>query len=238
MATYLNLSTLAKTTAFAIALLTCQSCLVVPVSVPSPTPVTLEDILNDAIQETPLDIGLGKTCYADALTKSEGEKVTASSDSLETAADKLATAGKHKEAIRKYNEAAAAAMNEAVADGSIENMEIDAFLYKKDETEAFKEEHRPIIQKSAESNFKIGSSYARIGEYEKAIDCFNGTLKVGILPPNDAIAYLNRGDAHERMGARDKAIADFQQAANLFKKHKLPSYEKLAQKRLQAATKK
>jgi hypothetical protein len=39
------------------------------------------------------------------------------------------------------------------------------------------------------------------------------------------------------MGAKDKAKTDFQQAANLFKKHKLPSYEKLAQKRLQAPTK-
>jgi hypothetical protein len=39
------------------------------------------------------------------------------------------------------------------------------------------------------------------------------------------------------MGAKDKAKADFQQAANLFKKHKLPSYQKLSQKRLQAVTK-
>ena len=63
------------------------------------------------------------------------------------------------------------------------------------------------------------------------------TLKSWILPPNDAIAYLNRGDVYERRGAKDKAKTDFQQAANLFKKHNLPSYEKLAQKRLQAATK-
>jgi tetratricopeptide (TPR) repeat protein len=89
----------------------------------------------------------------------------------------------------------------------------------------------------ATPNFKVGQSYAQLGKLESALDCFNGTLKVGILPPNDAIAYLNRGDVYERMGAKDKAKADFQQAANLFKKHKLPSYQKLSQKRLQAVTK-
>ena len=246
MVTYLNLSTLAKTTAFAIALLTCQSCIVVPVSVPSPTPVTLEDILKDEIkntlkdeiESTQLEPNLEKTCEADALTENEGRKITENSKTLETVADKLATAGKHKEAIQKYHEAGAAVLNEALADGSAEEMDADTLLYSKDEIEDFKEKHRPLIQKSAELNFKLGQSYAQIGKLESAIDCFNGTLKVGILPPNDAIAYLNRGDAHERVGAKDKAIADFQQAANLFKKHKLPSYEKLAKKRLQVATKK
>jgi hypothetical protein len=39
------------------------------------------------------------------------------------------------------------------------------------------------------------------------------------------------------MGAKDRAKNDFQQAANLFKKYKLPSYQKLAESRLQAVTK-
>ncbi|MEG4840487.1 tetratricopeptide repeat protein [Microcoleus sp. B9-D4] len=234
MAAYINLSTFGKTTAFAIALLTCHSCLVVPVPVPLPVPVTSDK----EAETTQLEPGLEKTCYADALTESEGRKITESSDSLEASADKLAAAGKHKEAIQKYNEAGASALNEAIADGRAEEMDVDSSLYSKDEIDDFREKHRPLIQKSAEFNFKIGQSYAQLGQLESAIDCFNGTLKVGILPPNDAIAYLNRGDAHERMGVTDKAKADFQQAANLFKKHKLPSYEKLAQKRLQAATKK
>jgi tetratricopeptide (TPR) repeat protein len=105
------------------------------------------------------------------------------------------------------------------------------------DVEGFRKENRPLIQKSAELNFKVGQSYAQLGKLESALDCFNGTLKVGIFPPNDAITYLNRGDVYERRGVKDKAKTDFQQAANLFKKHNLPSYEKLAQKRLQAATK-
>jgi tetratricopeptide (TPR) repeat protein len=103
-------------------------------------------------------------------------------------------------------------LNEVIADGCAENME----NYTGD-VEGFRKENRPLIQKSAELNFKVGQSYAQFGKLESALDCFNGTLKVGILPPNDAITYLNRGDVYERMGAKDKAKADFQQAANLFK---------------------
>ena len=223
---YFTLS-FAKTTGFAIALLTCHGCLIVPTLVPPPVSS------DNKTEITKLEPGWEKTCYADALPEAEGRKITASFDSLEIAADKLAAAGKHKEAIRKYNEAAAAALNEAITDGSMEKMEIDTFLYGKDDA-GFREQHRPLIQKSAEFNFKIGQSYTRIGKYENAVDCFNSTLKTGILPPNDAIAYLNRGDAYEKMGTRDKAKADFQQATNLFKKYKLPSYQKLSEKRLQA----
>jgi tetratricopeptide (TPR) repeat protein len=214
----------------AIVLLTCHSCLVVPAPAPPPVPAT-----SDKEAGTPqLEAGLEKTCYADALTEEEAQKITESSDSLEMAADKLAATGKYKEAIRKYNEAGAVALNEAIADGSAEEMDADSSFYSKDEIEAFREKHRPLIQKSAESNFKVGQSYARLGQLESAIDCFNGTLKLGILPPNDATVYLNRGDAYERMGVKDKAKADFQQATNLFKKYKLPTYQKLSEKRLQS----
>jgi tetratricopeptide (TPR) repeat protein len=227
MTAHISLSTLAKTTAFAIALLTCHSCLVVPAPVPPSIPVTSDK----EAETTQLEAGLENTCYADALTESEGRKITESSESLETAGDKLAAAGKHQEAIRKYNEAGAATLNKAIADGRAEEME----NYIGD-VEGFRAENRPLVQKSAELNFKVGQSYAQLGKLESALDCFNGTLKVRILPPNDAIAYLNRGDVHERIGAKDKAKADFQQAANLFKKHKLPSYQKLSEKRLQAIT--
>jgi tetratricopeptide (TPR) repeat protein len=229
MSTHINLSTLAKTTAFAITLLTCHSCLVIPTSAPPPIPVTSDK----EAEATQSEASLEKTCYADALTESEGRKITGSSESLETTGDKLARAGKHKEAIGKYNEAGAATLNEAIADGRAESVE----NYTGD-TEGFRKENRPLIQKSAELNFKVGQSYAQLGKLDSALDCFNRTLKVGILPPNDAIAYLNRGDAYEKMGAKDKARADFQQATNLFKKYKLPSYQKLSEKRLQADTKK
>jgi tetratricopeptide (TPR) repeat protein len=173
--------------------------------------------------------GWEQTCYADALTESEGRKITKTSDSLEAGADKLAAAGKHKEAIRKYNEAGAATLNEAIVDGRAQSME--NFI---GDAESFRAENRPLIQRSAEFNFKIGQSYAHLGKLESALDCFNGTLKAGILPPNDAITYLNRGDVYERMGDKEKAKADFQQATNLFKKYKLLSYQKLSEKRLQA----
>jgi len=224
-------------TVFTIALLTCQSCLVVPVPIPIPLPISVPSEKSE-IPNTGLEPGWEKTCEADALTENEGRKITENSKTLETAADKLVAAGKNKEAIRKYHEADAAALNEAITDGSAEEMDVDSSLYSKDQVEDFREKYRLSTQKSAELAFKLGQSYAKLGKLESAIDCFNGTLKVGILPPNDAIAYLNRGDAYERMGARDKAKADFQQAANLFKKHKLSAYQQLAEKRLQTLSNK
>lgn len=211
----------------AIAFLTCHGCMVVPAPVPAPVASS-----KPAASPTQLEAGWEKTCYAEALTQSQASKISESSESLENEADKLAVAGKHKQAIRKYNEASAAAMNEAIADGSAPDMEIDTLLYDKED---FRDKNRPLIQKSAESNFKIGSSYARIGEFERAIDCFNGTLKIGILPPNDAITYLNRGDAYLRTGDREKARQDFQQSADLFRKYKLPQYRRMALDKLKSA---
>jgi tetratricopeptide (TPR) repeat protein len=140
-----------------------------------------------------------------------------------------------KEAIQKYKEAGATALNEAIADGRAENME-DSVIRHSGDVEGFREENRALVEKSAESNFKVGRSYMQLGKFKMAVDCFNRALKIGILPPDDAIAYLNRGDVHERTGAKNKAKAYFQQAANLFKKHKLPSYHKLSEKRLQGVT--
>jgi tetratricopeptide (TPR) repeat protein len=229
MSAYISLSTFARTTVFAIILSTCHGCLMVRTSVPPPVPVPS----GKEIETTQLEAGWENTCSADALTQSQASKLSENSKNLEAAADKLAAAGKHKEAIRKYNEAGAVTLKEAIADGRTEKM--DDYV---GDVEGFRVENRPLIQKSAELSFKIGQSYAQLGQLESAINCFNGTLKVGILPPNDAIIYLNRGYALERIGAKDKARADFQQAANLFKKYKLPSYQKLSERRLQAATKK
>jgi tetratricopeptide (TPR) repeat protein len=232
MTARISLSTFAKTTTFTITLLTCQGCLVVPPSTPFPTPV----ILGEKSEATQLEAGWENTCSADALTQSQASKVSGSSKGLEATADKLAGVGKHKEAIRKYNEAEAVALNEAIAEGRRNEVEKSVIRHSGD-LESFRKENRLGLEKSAGVLFKLGQSYAQLGKLESALDCFNGTLKLGILPPNDAITYLNRGDAYERMGVKGKAKADFQQAANLFKKHKLPSYEKLAQKRLQAVTK-
>lgn len=218
-----------KSTALVIALLACHGCLVVPVPVSFPTPVISERTTST----TELEVGWEKTCYADALTQSQASEISESADSLEVAADKLAAAGKYKEAIRKYNEAGAAATNEAIADGTIEDMEFSAIIHNGD-IEGFRGKNRPLLQKSAEFNFKVGSSYARLEQFEQAIDCFNSTLNIGILPPNDAIAHLNRGDAYERKGDKAKAKADFQQATTLFKKYKQPTYQKLSEQRWQS----
>ncbi|MEG4807934.1 tetratricopeptide repeat protein [Microcoleus sp. F8-D3] len=190
-------------------------------------------------QPPTVDASYKKTCYADALIESEGREITEKSSTLEVAADKLAAAGKHKEAIRKYNKAGAAIMNESIADGTLENLDASAIWHswRGEGVEGFKKENQVFLQKTAEVSFKVGSSYARLEQYEQAIDCFNGTLNFGILPPNDAIAYLNRGDAYERMGDKAKAKVDFQQAATLFKKYKQPTYQKMSEQRLQAVVK-
>ncbi|MEG4632500.1 tetratricopeptide repeat protein [Microcoleus sp. AR_TQ3_B6] len=210
-----------KSIALAI-VLACHGC----IEVNSNLPQTEKSASPQQVQT--LEEKYKRTCYADALTESEGRKITEKSNTLETAADKLAAAGKHKEAIRKYHEAGAAALNETIADGTVEEMENFT-----GDAEDFRAKNRPLIQRTAELNFKVGQSYAQLGKLESALDCFNRTLKVGILPPNDAITYLNRGDVYERMGSKEKAKADFRQAANLFKKHKLVSYQKDAEKRLQ-----
>lgn len=235
-----------KAAILVIALSACHGCLVVPVPIPVPisnssevSPSTTPSQKSAPSQQVQAnDEKYKKTCHADALTESEGREITENSGNLETAADKLAITGKHKEAIRKYNEAAAAMLNEAITDGSAEDMEISAIWHnwRGEGIEGFREENRPLLQKSAESNFKIGTSYAKLGKLELAIDCFNQTIKIGILPPNDAIAYLNRGDAYQRAGNKEKAKADFQQAVNLFKKYKLLSYQKNSEKRLRSVS--
>lgn len=218
-------------TAFAITLLTCHSCLVVPAPIPPPLPVASGETEPNA----QLPATRGKTCYPETFEPSKVSKTSESSNSLEATADKLAATGKHKEAIQKYIEAGEALVNEMEADGRMADMEISA-MFRGGTVEDFQKENRAVFQKQAESNFKMGRSYTQFGEWESAIDCFDRTLNIGILPPNDAIAYLNRGDAYEKMGAKDKAQTDFQQAANLFKKYKLSSYQKISENRLQAVT--
>ncbi|MCC3410101.1 MAG: tetratricopeptide repeat protein [Microcoleus sp. PH2017_10_PVI_O_A] len=227
----------AKRTILAIAVL-CGGCTLIPV--PAPIPIPIETNPTESTtpsipprqNEAKLDEKYKNTCYADGLTEIEGRATTGDSGTLEGVGDKLAAAGKHQEAIRKHNEASAALLNESVKDGSLLEMEIDALFHNKEETEEFKKKHRPLVQKSAESNFKIGRSYVALGKYENAIDCFDSALKIGILPPNDATTYLNRGDAYEKIGNKAKAKANFQQAVILFKKHKQPAYQKIAEQRL------
>jgi tetratricopeptide (TPR) repeat protein len=233
MTTYINLSAFGKTTVFAITLLTSHSCLVVSAPTPLPIPVDLDET-ETRVQAPKVE---KKTCYPENFEEIQVSEASKDSSSLEATADKLAAAGKHKEAIQKYIEAGKTLVDETEADGRMAELEVSA-MFGGGTVEDFQNENRAIFQNQAETKFKMGRSYTQLGKWEVAIDCFDRVINGGILPPNDAIAYLNRGNAHERMGVKDKARADFQQATNLFKKYKLPSYEKLAQKRLLAATKK
>ncbi len=74
--------------------------------------------------------------------------------------------------------------------------------------------------KGSVAYYNQGHAYSKIGDYEGAIDNFNQALR---LNPNDAQAYMNRGNAHyeiaQHSGDPDKdyraAIEDFNQALRL-----------------------
>lgn len=213
----------AKTTAFVIALLTCHGCLVVPAPAPLSTPVTSTETKSTSSSAT-----LPLPDCVDSLPNLPIERVRKGKPSaeVETEADQLEEQGKGKEALDKYSEAQTLYFGElGRAAGSM--------LGHGDPT-AITEVN--VSVDSPTFSFKVGRAFARTGQYLPAIGCFTESLNGGISAPNDAIAYLNRGDVYERMGAKDKAKADFQQATNLFKKHKLPSYQKLSEQRLQAVT--
>jgi tetratricopeptide (TPR) repeat protein len=218
---------IAKTTAFTIVLLTCHGCLVVPTPVQLPTPVT--SVEETETKSTSSSATLRVPDCLDSLPNLSIERVRKRKPSaeVEIEADQLEEQGKGKEALDKYSEAQTLYFGEL---GRVTG----SMLGHGDPT-AITEVN--ISVDSPTFSFKVGRAFARNGQYLPAIGCFTESLDGRISAPNDAIAYLNRGDAYEKMGgAKDKAKTDFQQAANLFKKYKLSSYQKLSEQRLQAVT--
>jgi tetratricopeptide (TPR) repeat protein len=204
-----------------IALLICNGCTAQTVTTsnspslspspsPSPSPSLSEVATPDCLKSLP----------------SVSVRKDKSSKEVETEGDKFEAQGKGQEAIDKYSEAyllyqgeLGYATGRAMRGDPSASMEVNTSMA------------------SPEFPFKIGRTAAKVGNHKMAITCFTESLDRKIASPNDANAYLNRGDAHERMGAKEKARKDFQQAVNLFKKYKLPSYQKLAESRLKTVIK-
>jgi Flp pilus assembly protein TadD len=84
--------------------------------------------------------------------------------------------------------------------------------------------------------FKVGRAAAKAEKHEMAITCFTESLANKIEKPNDASAYLNRGEAYLTTGQREKARQDYQKAATLFQQYKLPQYQKMAADKLRSIT--
>lgn len=89
---------------------------------------------------------------------------------------------------------------------------------------------------SPEFPFKVGRAFAKTGKHEIAIACFTESLNKKIASPNDASAYLNRGEAHLAIGQKEKARLDYQKSVELFQTYKLPQYEKMATEKLRSVT--
>ena len=202
----------------AIALLTCQSCMIIPL--PIPIPVSSETSPSPSQQSSaPLD------CF-DSLPDIPIEKIrkTETSEDVEAEADKLAEQGKGQEALDKYSEAYTLYFGEL---GRATGKALGQGDYS-----AAAEMNTSV--ESPEFLFKIGQAFAQTGKHETAIDCFTKSLSE-IEPPNDASAYMNRGDAYFNTGDKEKARQDYQESADLFRKYKLPQYRKIALSKLKAA---
>jgi tetratricopeptide (TPR) repeat protein len=148
-----------------------------------------------------------------------------SSKDIEIEGDKFEAQGKGQEAINKYSEAyllyqgeLGYATGRAMRGDPSASMEINTSIA------------------APEFPFKVGRAFAKAGKHEIAISCFSESLTRKISAPNDASAYLNRGEAYLATGQKEKARQDYQNAAELFQKYKLPQYQKMATDRLRSVT--
>lgn len=176
---------------------------------------------EEAEKTTPKEL----TCDADAITQEDYENLTLSGEFLEKQATQFETQKKYSLAIHKYNEAIAAYFKASKLPRESRTFEDIAEL---------KQTHPKIMEKSARLLVQLGRTYTKLHKYENAADCFSMAIRFRIDKPNDAIAYLNRGDAYQRLGDRVKALEDFTTASDLFKEYKLLSYQKIADNRIKS----
>lgn len=176
------------------------------------------------VQRMTEQIKLENTCDATFLTEKEAREIKESSQELEKQADKLLALGSYELAVKKYAEVSAQMLTENYS--ALEQAASEAGNVKE-----FKSANLELLQRLAELQFKVGRSYAQLGKNENALDCFSQALKYEIEPPNDAMTYINRGDAYRDLGKVELARADYLKASELFKKYKLPEYIKMADDR-------
>jgi tetratricopeptide (TPR) repeat protein len=158
-------------------------------------------------------IKMADTCEAAFLTKSEARVITESSQELEKQADNLLAVGSYELAVKKY-------------------AQVGAQILKENRLAFEQSADWKLLQRLAELQFKVGRSYAQLGKNENALNCFSQSLKYEIASPNDAMTYINRGDAYRNLGKVELARADYLKASELFKKYKLPEFIKIADDRL------
>jgi tetratricopeptide (TPR) repeat protein len=149
-----------------------------------------------------------------------------SSEEVEVEADKLEEEGRGRESLNRYGETYTIYAEE------LKRFAMEIAIEKADPNEI--DNINPSLVDTPEHIFKVGRAFAQNNQNQVAINCFTEVLDKKIAAPNDAIAYLNRGDSYEKIGIKNKARDDFRLAVNLFKKHNQPSYQKIAEQRLQA----
>lgn len=178
---------------------------------PSPSPSPVEVAALDCL-----------TSLSKVTTQKDKEK---SSREVEIEGDKFEAQGKGQEALNKYSKAyllhsgeKGYAIGRAMRGDPSASLEINTSI------------------ESAEFPFKVGRAAAKAGKHEMAISCFTESLNKKIASPNDASAYLNRGDAYLTTGQKEKARLDYQKASDLFQQYKLPQYQKMIADRLRSVT--
>lgn len=166
-----------------------------------------------------------QTCDADAISQEDYDSINISGEILEKQANQLVNQKKYTLAIRKYNEAIAAYHKES-------GLQREEGAGNYDSIAALKEGYPKVMEKSAQMLVQVGRAYTQLQKHENAADCFSIAIRFRIDKPNDAIAYLNRADAYQRLGERVRALEDFTTASDLFKQYKLPAYQKIADDRI------